>query len=57
MKKAKNIIIAGVDGEESLASRFSLVQRAIDNISRNIPLYSFTPTRHKVPLKLIHSII
>ena len=57
IKKAKNIIIAGVDGEESLASRFSLVQRAIDNISKNVPLYSFTPTRHTVPLKLIHSII
>ena len=57
MKKVKNIILAGVDGEESIASRFSLVQRAIDNISKNIPIYSFTPTRHAVPLKLIHSII
>ena len=57
IKKAKNIILAGVDGEESMASRFSLVQRAIDNISQNISLYSFTPTRHNVPLKLIHSII
>ena len=57
IKKAKNIIIAGVDGEESLASRFSLVQRALDDISKNTSLYSFTPTRHTVPLKLIHSII
>ena len=30
-------------------------KRAIDNISKNVPLYSFTPTRHTVPLKLIHS--
>ena len=57
IKKAKNIIIAGVDGEESLASRFSLVQRALDDISKNTSLYSFTPTRQTVPLKLIHSII
>tara|TARA_Y100001970_G_scaffold294300_1_gene450085 strand:- start:3223 stop:4788 length:1566 start_codon:yes stop_codon:yes gene_type:complete len=54
---AKDIWLAGVDGEESLVSRFSLVQRAIDTISKNIPIYSLTPTRHFLPLKLVHSIV
>ena len=47
IKKAKNIIIAGVDGEESLTIN-SLWFKTIDNISKNVPLYSFTPTRHTV---------